>query len=94
MLSEVEYDTGMAALVQVGTIEARIIVKVMERGPDAFENPKQLYQTILNASDEVASVLAISDHLLNDVTFWVQLERQVELSKFKALIGSTHLVEN
>ena len=84
----------MYASLQVGTMELRIIGKSMYRFPNGFLNPKQLYQPIPHSNNEVASVIASVEPLLNDVTLWDQLDKKVELSKFKLLIGSTHFVDN
>ena len=66
----------------------------MERVPDAFENPKQIYKPLSYASYDLTSGIVRVDPLLNDVTLWDQMYKQVKLSKFKASIGSTHFVDN
>ena len=71
-----------------------MIDMTMEKGTDAFENHKQLYQLIPNVSDEVASVLARVETLINNSILWYHMEKQVELSKFKASIGYTHFFYN
>ena len=58
-------------------MEVSTINMEMDRGPSAFDNPKQLYQPIPPAAYEVASFIESIDTLINDFTLWDQFYKQV-----------------
>jgi hypothetical protein len=49
---------------------------------------------IPRAADQVFSVLATSDPILNDESLWERLHERAELGKFQASIGSTHITND
>jgi hypothetical protein len=94
ILSDIEDDTAMAASVKIGSVETRLVDQAFERDLDDFERPKQPYLEIWRAADQVFSVLATIDPILNDETLWERLHERAELGKFQASIGSTHVANN
>jgi len=101
ILADVPDDDAMVAAAQVSMIEMQRVDELLQgtEEQEDTERPAPMYQHIPKEADQVASVLADVDPLLNDVTLYEKMRGQAVLGTYKISIGSTdatsdeHLVE-
>ena len=90
LLSSVAENKEMAASMLIGSMESKAVDQVFERShynQDVMPDLPYLY--VPPASDQVASVLADVDPLLNDRTLYHRMSERAEIGKFQMSIGST-----
>jgi hypothetical protein len=94
LLSDIEGDDGMAASVQIGSIEVKAIDLVMETMDEEYEQPHPCYEHVPREADQVSSILASVSPILNDQTLYSRMAERANLGKFQASIGSTNVTNN
>ena len=90
LLCEVEEDTRIAASASIGAVENRRIDKVFEGYSSDYDGTKPQFQSVPREADEVSSVLAGVNPILNDEFLYARMSQQAELGRFKTSIGSTN----
>jgi hypothetical protein len=88
LLSEIKEDEAMSVSMTICSIESRLIDRILEY--DSEEQVSPCYELVPRAADQVSSVLASVDPLLNDQTLYHRLTEQANLGRFQTTIGSTN----
>ena len=88
MLSDIAEYPMMAASLQISKYESYVIYKIIN-WPITNNETKQPYNIPISA-DQVSSVLASVDPLLNDTTMYERMEERAKLLHYMIEIGSTN----
>jgi hypothetical protein len=88
-----ETDTGMAALVRIGSIEVKAIDLVMETVDEDSEKPHPCYEHVPCAADQVSSILASVSTILQEQILYERMAERANLGKCQATIGSTNVTD-
>ena len=89
ILSDIEQNERMVSSAVLSGLETRLIDKVLDSADFERNAPRQVYLSIPRQADEIYSVLASVDPLLNDQTLYNRMHEQAKLSRFKMSVGST-----
>ena len=87
VLSDVEADPIMVASLQISTDESNVIDHIIDQSISKTEI--RLPFEVPKAADQVSSVLANVDPLLNEETMYLRMEQRASLSDYMIAIGST-----
>ena len=88
MLSDIAEDPMMAASLQISKYESYVIYNIIN-WPITNTETKPPYN-IPRSADQVSSVLASVDPLLNDTTMYEKMEERAKLLHYMISIGSTN----
>ena len=93
IISEIEENTAMTASMQVSSAEYKAIDNIFEDEDDQDGPVHPEWLPIPSKANQISSVLTSVSPLLDDMNLLARLEKSVEISKFKASIGSCYASE-
>ena len=87
-LSDIPENDNMLAAVQIGQVETKVVEDLLKA--NTTDDPKPTYKCGPDYIDQVSSILAEVDPLLNDTQLYSALQNECSFGKYKMAIGSTY----